>query len=91
MRVTHLGLCIRVIVNENPLNLENTTSSILSVLLINLWLYIWENTYCSLSRLLRQYNHSFRHRLGTHPHIFHLHNGTVQHDNPENLNQGQND
>ena len=37
MRVTLLGLCLRVIVNEKLLNLEKTTSSVLSVLLINLW------------------------------------------------------
>ena len=30
---THLGFCLRVIVNEKPLNLEKTTSSVL--LLIN--------------------------------------------------------
>ena len=34
MRVTPLGFCLRVIVNENPLNLEKTTSSGLSVLLL---------------------------------------------------------
>ena len=34
MRVTHLGFCLRVIVNEKPLNLEKTTSSVLSVLLL---------------------------------------------------------
>ena len=34
MRVTPLGFCLRVIVNEKPLNLENTTSSVLSVLLL---------------------------------------------------------
>ncbi len=28
-----LGFCLRVIVNENPLNFEKTTSSVLSVLL----------------------------------------------------------
>ena len=33
MRVTHLGFCLRVIMNEN---LEKTTSSVLSVILINL-------------------------------------------------------
>ena len=32
MRVTPLGFCLRVIVNEKPLNLEKTTSSYLSVL-----------------------------------------------------------
>ena len=36
MRVTPSGLCLRVIVNEKPRNLEKTTSSVLSVLLINL-------------------------------------------------------
>ena len=34
MRVTSLGLCLRVIVNEKPLNREQTTSSVLSVLLL---------------------------------------------------------
>ena len=29
-----LGLCLRVIVNEKPLNLEKTTSNVLSVLLL---------------------------------------------------------
>ena len=33
MRVTPLGLCLFVIVNEKTLNLEKTTSSVLSVLL----------------------------------------------------------
>ena len=31
MHVTPLGFCLRVIVNEKPLNLEKTTSSVLSV------------------------------------------------------------
>ena len=34
MRVTPLGFCLRVIVNEKLLNLEKTTSSVLSVLLL---------------------------------------------------------
>ena len=34
MRLTTLSLCLRVIVNEKPLNLEKTTSSVLSVLLL---------------------------------------------------------
>ena len=34
MRVTPLGFCLRVIVHENLLNLEKTTSSVLSVLLL---------------------------------------------------------
>ena len=33
MRVTPLDFCLRIIVNEKPLNLEKTTSSVLSVLL----------------------------------------------------------
>jgi len=33
MRVAPLGLCLRVFLNEKPLNLEKTTSSVLSVLL----------------------------------------------------------
>ena len=32
--LTPLGFCRRVIVNEKPLNLEKTTSSVLSVLLL---------------------------------------------------------
>ena len=34
MRVTSLGLCLRVIVNEKPLNFEKTTYNALSVLLL---------------------------------------------------------
>ena len=34
MRVTPLGFCLRVIVNKNSLNLEKTTSRVLSVLLL---------------------------------------------------------
>ena len=34
MRATPLGFCLRVIVDEKPLNLEKTTSSVLSVLLL---------------------------------------------------------
>ena len=34
MRLTPLGLCLRFIVNEKPLNLEKTTCSVLSVLLL---------------------------------------------------------
>ena len=34
MHVTSLGLCLRVTVNENPLNHEKTTFSVLSVLLL---------------------------------------------------------
>ena len=34
MHVTPLGFCLRVIVNEKPLILEKTTSSVLSVLLL---------------------------------------------------------
>ena len=37
MRVTPLGLCLRVNVNEQPLNLKKTTYSVLSA--IDLWLY----------------------------------------------------
>ena len=36
LRVTPLGLSFRVIVNETHINLEKTTSSVLSVILINL-------------------------------------------------------
>ena len=34
MRVTPLGFCLRVSANEKPLDLEKTTSSVLSVLLL---------------------------------------------------------
>jgi len=34
MRVIPLGYCLRVIVNKKTLNLEKTTSSVLSVLLL---------------------------------------------------------
>ena len=34
MRVTPLDFCLRIIVNEKPINLEKTTSSVLSVLLL---------------------------------------------------------
>ena len=37
LRVTPLGFCLRVIVNEILINLEKTTSSVLSVILYNLW------------------------------------------------------
>ena len=32
MRVTPVGFCLRVIVNEKPINLEKATSSVLSVI-----------------------------------------------------------
>ena len=38
--VTHLGFCLRVILNETHINLENTTSCVLSVILINLWFHV---------------------------------------------------
>ena len=34
MRVTPLGFCLKVIMNEKLLNLEKTTASVLSVLLL---------------------------------------------------------
>ena len=37
MRVTLIGFCLTVIVNEKPLNLETATSSVLSVIVNNLW------------------------------------------------------
>ena len=37
LRETPLGFCLRVIVNEFHTNLEKTTYSVLSVILINLW------------------------------------------------------
>ena len=40
LNVTPLGVCLRVIVNKKPLNLEKTTSSVLSVSLINLWVLL---------------------------------------------------
>ena len=36
VRVTPLGFCFRVFVNEKPLNLEKTISSVISVIVINL-------------------------------------------------------
>ena len=36
---TPLGFCLRVIVNEEPLDLDKTTSCGLYVVLINLWIY----------------------------------------------------
>ena len=33
--VISLGFCLRVVVNEEPLDLEKTTSSVLSVLLLS--------------------------------------------------------
>ena len=35
LRVISLGFCLRVVVNEEPLDLEKTTSSVLSVLLLS--------------------------------------------------------
>ena len=52
MRVTHLGLFLRVIVNEKPLNLEKTTSSIQSVLLI-IYGYKYDSKYHKVSSVLR--------------------------------------
>ena len=40
LRETPLGFCLRVIVNEFHPNLEKTTSSVLSVILINLCLEV---------------------------------------------------
>ena len=40
LHVTPLGFCLRVIVNETHRNLENTTSSVLTVILINLWFHV---------------------------------------------------
>ena len=37
MLVTSLGFCLRVIVNETHINLEKTTSTVPSVIFINLW------------------------------------------------------
>ena len=34
MRITRFGFCLRVFVSEKPLNVEITTSSVLSVLLL---------------------------------------------------------
>ena len=39
MRITSLGFCLRFIVNEKPLNLEKTTSRVISVLLL-IYVYI---------------------------------------------------
>ena len=38
LRVTPLGFCLRVIVNDKHINLKKTTYCVLSVILINLWL-----------------------------------------------------
>ena len=40
MRVNPLRLCLRFNVNEKPLNLEKTTSTVLSVLLL---IYDWKS------------------------------------------------
>ena len=45
MHITPLGYCFRVIVNEKPLNLEKTTTSVLSVLLL---IYVIDNHYFCL-------------------------------------------
>ena len=50
---TPLGFCLRVIVNEKPRNLEKTTSSVLSVLLL-----IYVPTFLLYSRSLRRMPHS---------------------------------
>ena len=41
IRVTPLDFCLRVIVNEKPLNLKYTTFSALSALLLIYGLHIW--------------------------------------------------
>ena len=46
MRVTTLGLCLMVNINEKPLNLEKTTSSILSVLFLIYDIYL--STECTI-------------------------------------------
>ena len=38
LRITPLGFSLWVIVNEKHINLEKTTYSVLSVILINLWI-----------------------------------------------------
>ena len=43
MRVTPLGFCLRVIVNEKPLNLKKTTFSVLFVILIDLKYLYYQN------------------------------------------------
>ena len=40
MRVTHMGLYRKLILNEKLINLEKATSSILSVLLLIFWLFV---------------------------------------------------
>ena len=49
MRVTPLGFCLSVIVNEKPLDLERTTPSVLSVLFL---IYVL-NHYKLLSQIDR--------------------------------------
>ena len=45
------GLCLRVIVNQKPLNLEMTTSSVLSVLLL-IYGLLYNRSVCLLYNLL---------------------------------------
>ena len=47
-----LGVCLRVIVNEKPLNLEKTTSIVLSVILINLCKKYINSVKCALTLYL---------------------------------------
>jgi len=47
IRTIPLGFCLRVIVNANPLNLEKTTSSVISVLLV-----IYEGTDLSSQTII---------------------------------------
>ena len=62
MRETPLGFCLMVIVNQFHPNLEKTTSSVLSVILINLWsLYF---------RFIRSDGHVLRHLGVFHVKIF---------------------
>ena len=50
LRLTPLGYCLRVIKNKTHTNLEKTTSSVLSVILINIWL---QNAPKALFRLIQ--------------------------------------
>ena len=61
MRVTPLGVCLRVIANKNPLNLEKTTSI---CVVINLWL---QPSRCSKTeKCLPSPHHIFLHRTVAH-------------------------
>ena len=57
LRVTFLGFCLRVIVNEILIDLEKTTSGVLSVILLNLCLNQWHSKFKKpyLTRILSSF------------------------------------